>query len=324
MISKKIIVLVTSLSLGINVFAQDDMLSLLDEPGAKKTHEHVVTTFKENRIINAQTTETVKAKTFSFGISHRFGNIGVASNGGGHTLYGLDNISDIRFDFDFGITNNITLGIGRSKQNELVDGFLKYRIMTQTMDNHIPFSLALYCDASYNPQAASVFYNGMAEPDATSSFKQNDMHRVAYCTQLILARKFGERLSIEILPTYQHRNFILANFNPNNDAVETNDLISFGGGFRFKFTKRIAFICDYFYTLSNYRTNNPTTPYYMPLAVGIELETGGHVFHLNFSNSSGIIENNFLPNTTDNWLKGGFKFGFNISRVFNLTHKKKA
>ena len=322
MISKKIIVLVTSLSLGITAIAQDDMLSLLDTPGAKKTHERVVTTFKEQRIINAQTTETVKAKTFSFGISHRFGNIGVASNGGGHTLYGLDNISDIRFDFDFGITNDITLGIGRSKQNELVDGFLKYRILTQTQDNHIPFSLALYSDASYDPRLASVFYNGIAENSATYSFKKNDMQRFSYCTQLILARKFGERLSVEVLPTFQHRNFILAKFNEKGD-VETNDLISFGGGFRFKITKRIAFICDYFYTLSKYRDNSKATPYYMPLAVGIELETGGHVFHLNFSNSSGIIENNFIPNTTDNWIKGGFKFGFNISRVFNLSHKKK-
>ena len=323
MIFKKQIILIPFLVIGINTFAQDDMLSMLDSANAKKTHEKVVTTFKDAKIINAQTTETVKAGTMAFNINHRFGNIGVASNGGAHTLYGLDNVSDIRFGFDFGLTNNLTIGIGRSKQAELVDGFFKYRIMTQTQDNHIPFSLALYSDASYNPQAASVFYTGMAEPTIDNPFKQSEVHRFSYTTQLILARKFGWRFSMELLPTYQHRNFVLANINMDNAAVETNDLISFGGGFRFKFTKRIAFICDYFYTLSPYRTNNTANPFYNPLAVGIEIETGGHVFHLNFTNASGIIENNLIPNTTDSWAKGGYKFGFNISRVFNVTHKRK-
>jgi hypothetical protein len=314
-------VLVISLSIaGFSTFAQD-MLSMLDSANTKKTHEKVVTTFKGSKIINAQTTETVKARTMDFSITHRFGNIGVASNGGGHTLYGLDNISDVRFGFDFGLTNNITLGIGRSKSNELVDGFLKYRICTQTQDNHIPFSLALYADASYNPSAATTFYNGMGTPDST--WKQSEIHRFSYTTQLILARKFGWRFSMELLPTYQHRNFVLANINPDNGYSETNDLFSLGGGFRFKFTPRFAFICDYFYTFSKYRTGNSSTPYYAPLAVGFEIETGGHVFHLTFTNSAGIIENNFLPNTTDNWLKGGFKFGFNISRVFNVGKPKK-
>ncbi len=319
---KKIITLFALSIIAINTFAQDDMLSMLDSTSAKKKHDKVIASFKDARIINAQTTETVKGGTMAFNITHRFGNIGVASNGGGHTLYGLDNVADIRFGFDFGLTDNITIGIGRSKQAELIDGFLKYRILTQTSDNHIPFSLALYCDMSYNPQAASVFYSGMADPAIDSTFKQSDLHRFSYTTQLILARKCGWRFSLELLPTYQHRNFVLANINTDNMAGETNDLLSIGGGFRFKFTKRIAFICDYFYTFSKYRTNNTANPYYMPLAVGIEIETGGHVFHLNFTNCAGIIENNFLPNTTDTWLKGGFKFGFNISRVFNVTRPK--
>ena len=324
MISKKTIALATTLVVGLSVFAQDDMLSLLDSAGSKKTHERVLTTFKEAKIINAQTTETVRAGTWAFNITHRFGNIGVASNGGGHTLYGLDNISDIRIGFDFGITKDLTAGVGRSKADELIDGYLKYRVMTQTTDNHIPFSMALYGDMSYNPQAASVFYNGIAPNSSDYTFKQNDVHRFTYVGQLILARRFGSRFSIELLPTYCHRNYVLANINPNNSAAETNDLFSLGGGFRLKFTKRIAFICDYFYTNSKYRMNNTANPYYMPLAVGVEIETGGHVFHITFTNATGIIENNFIPNTTDSWTKGGYKFGFNISRVFNYNGKKTA
>lgn len=319
MISKKIIVAISIIVSGVNAFAQDDMLSLLDSVGTKKTHEKVIATFKGSKIINAQSTETVKARTCDFSITHRFGNIGVSSNGGVHTLYGLDNVTDVRFGFDFGITDDITLGIGRSKQGELVDGFVKYRLLTQTTDNHIPFSLALYGDMGYNPQAKNQFYNGI---DPTADFHQKDVHRISYVGQLILARKFGWRFSMELLPTFQHRNFVLANINSNNDKEETNDLVSIGGGFRFKITKRVAIIADYFYIFSGYRTNNPTTAFYSPLAVGVEIETGGHVFHLNFTNASGIIESNFIPNTTDSWLKGGYKFGFNISRVFNLTHKR--
>jgi hypothetical protein len=301
-------------------FAQDDLLNLLDSTGAKKTHDKVIATFKTSKVINAQSTETVKKGTMDFRVTHRFGNIGTESGGGGHTLYGFDNSTDIRISFDFGITDNLTLGVARSKMNEMVDGLVKYRFLTQTTDNHIPVSMALYGDMSYNPQTADQFYNGV---DRTSSkFKQNDIHRFSYVTQLLIARKFGSRLSIELIPTYQHRNFVLANVNPGNGKEETNDLISIGGGFRLKLTKRVALIADYFYTFSEYRTNNSANPFYNPLAIGIEIETGGHVFHLNFTNASGIIENNYIPNTTDNWLKGGYKFGFNISRVFNLTKKK--
>ncbi|MEI6489043.1 MAG: DUF5777 family beta-barrel protein [Bacteroidota bacterium] len=321
MISKKIIILSASVVIGLNVFAQDDMLALLDN-GAKKTHDRVLTTFKEAKIINAQTTETCRAGTWAFNITHRFGNMGAASNGGGHTLYGLDNISDIRIGFDFGVTRDLTVGFGRCKAAELLDGYFKYRFLTQTTDNHVPFSLALYCDMSYTPQNAAVFYGGVNPKD--SVFKQNDIHRFTYVSQLILARRFGSRFSVELLPTYTHRNFIVANINADNDAAETSDLLSIGGGFRFKFTKRIAFICDYFYTFSKYRTNNTANPYYMPLAVGFEIETGGHVFHMTFTNATGIVENYFIPNTTDTWSKGGYKFGFNISRVFNYNGKKTA
>lgn len=302
----------------INVFAQDDLLNMLDSAETKKTHEKVIATFKTSKIINAQSIETVKAKTMDFRVTHRFGNIGTESGGGGHTLYGFDNSADIRISFDFGITDNLTLGVGRSKMNELIDGLVKYRFLTQTTDNHIPLSAAFYGDMSYNPQDPDQFYNGVIR---TADFHQNDIHRFSYTAQLLLARKFGSRLSIQLVPTFQHRNFVLANINPDNSSEETNDLISVGGGFRLKVTKRVSLIADYFYTFSQYRTNNSSNPFYNPLAVGIEIETGGHVFHLNFTNASGIIENNYIPNTTDNWLKGGFKFGFNISRVFNLSRK---
>jgi hypothetical protein len=299
-----------------SISAQDDLLNLLDSAGAKKTHERVIATFKTTKIINLQSIETVKAKTMDFRVTHRFGNIGNQSGGGAHTLYGLDNSTDIRISFDFGITDDLTLGVGRSKQNELVDGVVKYRFLSQTTDNHIPVSAAFFGEMSYNPQEAGQFYKGAAKP---YSFKQNDLHRFAYTAQLLLSRKFGSRLSVQLVPSYTHRNFVLASINPDNGSEETNDLLSIGGGFRLKLTRRVSLIADYIHSFSKYRTNNSLNTFYDPLAIGIEIETGGHVFHLNFTNASGIIENNFIPNTTDSWLKGGYKFGFNISRVFNLS-----
>ncbi len=315
---KKVVVISGLMALTTTVVAQEeDMLKLLDSTKAKYKSERTIATFKGSKIINVQTTETVKKGTMDFNVTHTFGNIGAQSNGGVHTLYGLDNIADVRIGFDFGITNDITIGVGRSKQKELLDALVKYRILNQTTNNHIPFSLALYGDMAYSPQTASVFYSG-GEPD-----KHNDLHRFSYVGQLIIARKFNWRLSMELLPTFQHRNYIVANINPDNKAEENNDLFSLGAGIRLKITNRFAIIADYYYTFSEYRRNNSANPFYAPLGIGFEIDTGGHIFHVTFTNTAGIIENNYIPNTTDDWLKGGFKFGFNISRVFNLGHKKK-
>jgi hypothetical protein len=315
---KKAAVICGLTTLSLSAFAQDDMLSLLDSVGTKKKSERTIATFKGSKIINAQTTETVKKGTMDFNVAHGFGNIGKESNGGVHTLYGLDNIADVRIGFDFGITNDLTIGVGRSKQKELIDGLVKLRVFNQTTNNHVPFSLALYCDMAYNPQQASTFYSGV---DLTQT-KTNPLHRFSYVSQLIIARKFNWRFSMELLPTFQRRNFVLGNINPENGSIETNDLFSIGAGARLKLTNRFAIIADYYYTFSKFRENNTTTPFFAPLGLGFEIDTGGHIFHLTFTNCAGIIENNYIPNTTDNWLKGGYKFGFNISRVFNLGGKK--
>jgi hypothetical protein len=295
---------------------EDDMLKLLDSAGIKYKSERTIATFKGAKIINVQTTETVKKGTMDFNVTHNFGNIGVQSNGGVHTLYGLDNISDVRIGFDFGITTDLTIGVGRSKYKEMIDGMVKYRILNQTTNNHIPFSLAVYGDLGYSPQAASVFYAG-GEPE-----KRNDLHRFSYVGQLIIARKFSRRFSLELLPTFQHRNYVVGNINPENGGEETNDLFSLAAGARLKVTNRFAIIADYYYLFSEFRRNNTATPYFPPLGIGFEIDTGGHIFHITFTNAPAIIENNYIPNTTDDWLKGGFKFGFNISRVFNLGGKK--
>ncbi len=290
-----------------------DLMNLADSI-AGPVSTKVFATFKTSRLVNAQSTETVKTGTLDFRITHRFGNIGEASGGGVHTLYGWDAIADVRLAFDFGITNNLTLGIARNKRFENIDGYIKYRFMEQTTDNKVPFSACIFSDAALTPMKEDQLYSGV-DTSAAIGFRKKFSHRLSYTTQLILARKFGEKFSLELLPGYTHRNFVA-----QTDTLRTdeNDIFSLGAGFRIKLTKRIAIIADYFQVFSAFRQNNPD--YFAPLSIGIEIETGGHVFHLDFTNAPGIIENDFLVNTKDNWGRGGFKFGFNISRVFTLKH----
>jgi hypothetical protein len=302
-----------------SLYAQDDLLALvadstMPDPGKSP----VYATFKTTKIINAQSIETVKKRTMDFRITHRFGNIGGESGGGGHTMWGFDQSDDIRFSFDFGITDKLQVGVGRSKWNELLDGSVKWRFLEQTVNNKIPLSVCVYSSIGISPQSRAAFYpSNVIIPNLPDDPKKVFFaHRINYFSEIIIARKFGDRFSIELMPAYHHRNFVVENTNSANGAKETNDLIVFGIGGRIKITKRIAFIADYHYIMSDFRKNNPG--FENPLGVGVEIETGGHVFHLTFTNAAGILENNFIPSTTDKWKDGGIKFGFNISRVFNL------
>ena len=303
--------LFAALLLSVKTFAQDDLLSLVAD-SSKPGNEKVIATFKTTKIISAQSIETVKAKTLDFRITHRFGNAGTESNGGAHTLWGWDNSNDIRFSFDYGITDRIAVGVARNKMNELLDGSVKWRFLEQTKNNKMPLSVVLYSNMGITPQKEDQFYLG------TINVAKKFAHRISYTDQLVIARKFNSWFSFEAVTSYTHRNFVKNYINPDNNAVDENDIFSVGAGGRIKLTKRFSIMADYFYIISDYRAKNSSTPYYNPLSIGCEIETGGHVFHINFSNASGINENNFIPNTTDTWTKGGYKFGFNISRVFNL------
>lgn len=296
--------------------AQDDLLSLVNE-GKTNKHEKVFATFKTYKLGNAQTIETVKKQHLDFRISHRFGNVynsalePNALNEAAHSYFGFDNASDIRWSFDYGITDNLTIGIGRSRFREMYDASIKWRPFTQTEDFHMPLSIAIFADLGYTSMKTDQLYAGIDK-----NFKTNEAHRINYFTQLIIASKVTEWLSLELLPSYTHRNFIKQSINTKNKAEDTNGLFSLGFGARIKLTKRMCLIGDYFYNFAPYYQNNDNV--FNPLALGFELETGGHVFSLFFTNAPALIENNFIPYTTDTWTKGQVKFGFCISRTFAL------
>ena len=277
--------------------------------GANKYASEIGSTWKDTRIINAQTTKVVSPGVMVFRIMHRFGDVGT-TGGGFPTLYGFDEASDIYFSFEFGVTKNLEVGFGRSTRKQLIDVFGKYKLLTQET-NGMPFSLTAYEDAGITPESSALLYADANNP----SEKFSD--RFCYFSQLIIDRRFSKRLSIELFGGLSHRNYVLQEENPNNSSTDQNNIPYTGAGGRFMITKHAAIIFDYFYTISPFRTNNNPT-YSNAFSVGYEVETGGHVFEINISNASCINENNIIPYTTDSWTNGGFKLGFSISRAFDL------
>jgi hypothetical protein len=294
--------------------AQEDLLSLVEDSSANEPRK-VYATFKTVRICNAQTIETVKKNHLDFRIAHRFGNIynsdlPNAINNTFQTFFGFGEVSDVRFSLDYGLTEDITVGIGRSSGNRLLDGTIKWKILKQNTGK-MPISLAFFSSLGYTHAPPLILYQGVEK-----DFETSEAHRFNYFTQIIIASKINEWLSLELLPSYIHRNYIKESYNAENGAADQNAFFSIGFGGRIKMSKRVSFIGDFFYNVAEYYRNN--TKVYNPLALGFEIETGGHVFSLFFTNANFLVENNFIPETTDTWSKGQVKFGFTISRTFAL------
>nr|MBK9651263.1 hypothetical protein [Bacteroidota bacterium] len=291
------------------VHAQDDLTKMLDEQPQEK--QKVLATFKTTKLINSQTNETVHKRVLDFRVGHRFGNIGGNSGGGVHTLYGLDQSADIRIAFDYGITERLTVGFSRSKVKENLEGSAKFRILEQTTNNKMPIALTWFSNMAFTPESNDDIYL----VSENGSLKNRDVRRLAYTHQLIIARKFSSAFSFQLVPTLMHRNY-------SPDYKDDNNIMALGGAARIKVTRSMTVIADYFYVMNKYhrtvKNADGNLMYNDPLGIGIELETGGHVFSLMFTNASSIIETEMLANTTDSWGKGGFKFSFNISRNFSL------
>ncbi len=297
------------------LFAQDDLLSMVGD--TPEENKKVYATFKTYKLGNSQTIETVKAKHLDFRISHRFGNIYNSNdpnpiNETFQTFFGFDAVNDIRFSFDYGLTDKITLGLGRSRMNKQIDGSIKWKLLEQTTDFKMPVTVAFFGDIGYNHSPTAIIYNGI-----NKTFETKEAHRFNYVSQIIVASKLNKAVSLQLLPTFVHRNFIVQRINTDNaNAEDVNSYFSMGIGGRIKMTKRISFIGDYFYNFAKFYQKNEKVK--MPLSLGVEMETGGHVFSLFFTNAGGLIENNFLSYTSDSWMKGQVKFGFCISRTFAL------
>ena len=299
---KKSFVFLSAFLINIGLLQAQDVDSLMNQLSPNKDEGKVIATFKSSRLILSQTTTMVKKNNMDFKVVHRFGDIG-GDNGGSGTLYGLDNSSDIYIDFDYGITDRFNVGFGRSKQNQLLDFQLKYALLQQSADDKMPLSLSVLTKAGLDPQKSNT------------GFYANYSDRLSYLGQAIISRKFSQSFSMQLSPTVLQQGKVLA-------ANDEKTLFALGAAARYKFTKRFGIVADYYWINSDFRKNNTTTKYYAPLGVGFEIETGGHVFTLNFANAEAIVENNFIPNSTSSYSKGQFRFGFTISRMFSFNKKE--
>lgn len=294
---KKIIPFSIFLFSTIFAFAQEDLLSLVGEDSVMK--EPVIATFKSNRIVTGHSVETLHGGVFDMKIQHRFG----ALNGGFYQLFGLDQAS-IRIGGDIGITNNLCVGFGRNSVGKVYDGFVKYKIISQKSNGGFPVTITAM-------QSMAISSLKWADPTRTNYFSS----RLFYTTQVMVARKFNESFSLQLTPTYVHRNLVAR-------ATDKNDVYAMGIGFRQKLTKRFSINGEYFYVfpglLDPAGTAVKDRTYHNSLSIGVDIETGGHVFQLQFTNSLAMIEKGFVAETTESWLTGGIHFGFNVTRVFNI------
>jgi hypothetical protein len=280
-----------------NLQAQD-LDQLLDDATNNQT-EYTTATFKSTRIINGHSIERMPKQQLDFRISHRFGQL----NTGAYNLWGMDQ-ANIHFGLEYGITDWVMVGIGRGTYEKTYDGFFKFSLLRQSKgQRNMPVSVSYFISTAYN------------------SMKWNDVHqkiyewsRFSYVHQVLIARKFNDRFSAELNPTFVHRNLVASELDPN-------DLLAMGFGARFKLSKRISFNAEYYYVyqpLKDYQSMKT----YNPLSVGFDIETGGHVFQLLLTNSVAMIEKGFIGETTGSWSDAGIHLGFNISRVFSFSKVK--
>ncbi|PHN07955.1 DUF5777 family beta-barrel protein [Flavilitoribacter nigricans] len=274
--------------------AQDDLLSLLGDE--EETTEYATAAFKTNRVINLHSLENTAAGVLDFKISHRFGML----NRGAYELFGLD-AATIRIGGDYGITDRLMIGIGRSSFEKTYDGFVKFKLLRQSVGKRkMPVTAAIFASTAIQTLR-------WQNPDRENYFRS----RLYYTFQLILGRKFSENISLQLSPTLVHRNLVEV-------ASEANDVLALGGAGRIKLSKRIALNLEYIYVLPDQLAPG----FGNSLSLGFDIETGGHVFQLHLTNSTSMIEKGFVTQNSGKWGDGGIHFGFNVSRVFTLKRQK--
>jgi len=272
----------------------DLMKQLEKEMGPDKEQiRYTTATFKTTRLVNGHSVENVGKGVLDVKISHRFGHV----NEGGYELFGLDKAT-MRMGMDYGITRYLMVGIGRSTFQKTYDGFFKLKILRQSAGKRkMPVTL------SYVP---TIALKTLKYDDPT--IKNYYTSRLSFTHQLIIGRKFSEGTSLQLMPTYIHQNLV-------DLASEPNNMFALGIGGRQKITKRISINIEYYYQIPDYKLKGRTNT----LSLGFDIETGGHVFQLHFTNSQGMNERTFISDTRGRWDKGDILFGFNISRVFTIS-----
>jgi len=292
---KKIVTLFLTI-ISLAATAQDDLMKELEQSQKKET-ELVKQTFKGSRLVNGQTIETRGKGELEFIFAHRFGDVST----GAYNLYGLDQ-AYVRIGLEYGIANRFNIGIGRNSVDKTVDSYLRYKLLAQSTGvKNIPVTITAYVNAGIrlSPRQQDVTYNITTQD------------RMSYIYQLLIARKFSPAFSLQLMPTFVHKNMADA-------RIENNDTFVLGAGGRMKITKSAAIIGEY-YQRFNVHVNNP---YHNVIGIGLEIETGGHVFQIVLTNTNGLTERAVLTETTGKFFNGNINLGFNVTRNFQLVKKR--
>jgi hypothetical protein len=277
----------------------DDLLALLETKNEKPRKDYVQNAFKGIKVINAQSLERLAPGSLNFMIQHRFGTF----KNGAYNLFGLDNAT-MRIGLDLGITPWLQIGIGRATYGKVLDGYFKAAIVRQQKGRYkIPVTILFYGDVAYRTSkwtAVGVDYKWY--------------HRFTYTAQLIIGSKIHERFSIQIMPTMIHRNMVPL-------EASKNTVFSMGIGSRVKITKRVAAIFETFIPIT--KSEYPSFRQFPAMSFGVDIETGGHVFQLHFTNAVAMTDNGYIHETSYKWRNAEILFGFNMSREFAIWKNKK-
>lgn len=276
------------------VTESDDLLGMLED-GDAKSKSYTTATFKTSRLVNGHSIENTAAGVLDFKVNHRFGEL----KDGFQTFFGLDNANTL-IGFDYGITDWLMIGVSRSTYQSEYLGFAKVKLLRQTDGKGMPFSLSYY---------GAVSVQSMPAPTLPAGQEYHFSNRMFYVNQLLIARKFNQWLSLQLMPTHIHYNLVPT-------TAEPNDMIAMGVGGRFKLSNRVSLNAEYYYRF------NELNGYFNSLSIGFDIETGGHVFQLMATNATAMTERAFIGQTTSDWGNGGIHFGFNISRVFTIVKPK--
>ncbi|HEX7412782.1 MAG TPA: DUF5777 family beta-barrel protein [Bacteroidia bacterium] len=287
---------------------EPDLLSMIDE--GKKEKEYVTATFKSTRNINFHTAEVLGKRCLDFRIQHRFGGL----SSGTINAWGIDGPATLMLSLEYSHDGRWMVGISRCTQDKMAEGFFKWKIIRQ-VKRGFPFTLT-YFGGVYNNYALDPF---LGQPTEFYN-SAHPAERMSFVNQLIIASKITPWLSVQVAPAYVHYNLV-----GTGNGFSKNDCIAVLGVVRAKYNKRQAIIFEYAYRLN---TDYAATgvKYYNSMGIGWEVETGGHVFQMFITNSTGILENQYIMGTTTSWSKvgktpAGIRIGFNITRVFALSKK---
>lgn len=274
-----------------NIKSQD-LMDLLGND--KPSKEFATAAFKTTHLILGQSIENVAKGHLNFIIAHHFGRI----NEGSYNFWGLDQ-STIRIGLEYGITDKLEVGLGRSSYQKTIDGFVKYKILRQNNMN-IPISISYFGGMAINTLK-------WEDPTRDNFFSS----RLSFVNQLLIARKFNDNLSLQLIPSFVHKNLV-------KRVIDQNNIFALGGGGRYKLTKRLSVNAEYYQLLPGQTADD----FDNSLSLGVDIETGGHVFQLFFTNSQPLFERGFITETQGKWNKGDVFFGFNIIRTFAVVKPK--